>query len=317
MTAPVLIAAAWGLEALFGWPAAVYRRVGHPVVWIGWLINACDCGLNRDSFPDSFRYAAGALTSICIVSVATGLAILLSRALPPSWWGFAIEAVFASSMIASRSLYQHVAAVLQPLKCGDLAAARGTVANIVGRDPAALNEDAVTRASLESLAENASDGVIAPVFWGLIFGLPGMVAYKSVNTLDSMIGHRTPKHEAFGGFAARLDDVANFIPARITGLLFAAASLRRSSFAVMFRDAGKHRSPNAGWPEAAMAGGLGIRLSGPRTYGGATTEEPWLNAGARNPAPRDLSRGLDLYLRAMALGGILLIPLAAGVHHAA
>lgn len=316
MTVPLLIAAAWGFEALIGWPMAVYRRMGHPVVWIGWLIQACETGLNRSAFPPALRYAAGALTSLCILAVATGLAILLSLALPPTWWGFAIEAVLASSMIASRSLYQHVSAVLQPLQNGDLTAARIAVGNIVGRDPAALSEEAVTRASLESLAENASDGVIAPVVWGLVFGLPGMVAYKTVNTLDSMIGHRTPRHAAFGGFAARLDDIANIIPARITGLFLAVASLRWAAFVVMFRDAGKHRSPNAGWPEAAMAGGLGVRLSGPRAYAGETVEEPWLHPDARDPSPQDLSRGMDLYLRAMALGGSVLIPLAAGFHYA-
>jgi len=317
MSALTLIAAAWAFEAVCGWPDWLYRWVRHPVVWIGTLIDALDTRLNQSAYSHATRYALGALSACIIIAITAGAAWLISQALPGTWWGFAIEAVIASSLIASRSLYQHVSALLTPLKRGDVGAARAAVSQIVGRDPAQLDEHGIVRAGLESLAENASDGVVAPVFWGSVLGLPGLAAYKAVNTLDSMIGHRTDRYAAFGGFAARLDDLANLIPARLTGFLFATASLKPTALAVMFRNAGQHRSPNAGWPEAAMAGGLGVRLSGPRVYGNSVQSEPWLNAGARDPEPADLKRGLAVYVRAMGLGGITLISLALGVHYAA
>jgi len=182
---------------------------------------------------------------------------------------------------------------------------------IVGRDPAGLDEAGIARAALESLAENASDGIVAPVFWGALFGLPGIIGYKAINTLDSMIGHRTARHEAFGWASARIDDVANAVPARLTGLLFALISARpNNAFACMFRDARHHRSINAGWPEAAMAGGLAVRLCGPRFYGGELADEPWLNEAARDPNAADITEGLRLYIRAMASITALLVLLA-------
>ncbi|NQY97249.1 MAG: cobalamin biosynthesis protein CobD [Henriciella sp.] len=316
MITPVLIALAWGMEVALGWPNWLYRRIAHPVVWIGGMINAFEARLNCNAHPPAIQYVFGAFTAIITITAATGVAIVISHALPNSWWGTALEALIASSLLASRSLYEHILNVLRPLHQNDLETAREAVSRIVGRDPNQLDENAIARASLESLAENTSDGVTAPIFWGLIFGLPGLVAYKSVNTLDSMIGHRTPKFARFGGFAARLDDLANLIPARMTGLLFAMASANASAFKVLLRDSGKHRSPNAGWPEAAMAGGLNVRLSGPRTYAGHSTNEPWLNAGARDPEAQDIKRGLALYVRAMSvLGGLLILGIV-GAHHA-
>src|SRR5262249_41592449 len=180
-----------------------------------------------------------------------------------------------------------------------------------GLDPATLDEAGISRAAIESLAENASDGIIAPVFWGALLGLPGIFGYKAINTLDSMIGHRSERHLWFGWAAARIDDVANFIPARLTGLLFALVTAKPSTaLSCMSRDANRHRSPNAGWPEAAMAGALGVRLSGPRSYHGALTDEPWLNAGARDPLGADVRLGLKLYIRAMLLLGGLIAALA-------
>ncbi len=182
---------------------------------------------------------------------------------------------------------------------------------IVGRDPARLDAQGVARAALESLSENASDGVVAPLFWGTIAGPPWIVAYKAITMMDSMIGHRTARYEDFGKVAARLDDLVNLVPARLTGQMIALASGRPgASLRSMLRDARRHRSPNAGWPEAAMAGALGVRLSGPRIYDGRVAEEPWLNAGAPDPAPADLARGLALYVRAMALCGAGLLALA-------
>lgn len=306
MTAPLLMLVAWTIEAAFGWPDWLYRHIRHPVVWLGALVRQLEKALNRPSFGRATRYAAGAVVSLAVVMITTILAYLFTHALPNSWPGFAIEVLAASSLIASRSLHAHVAAVAPPLSQNDITSARAAVSHIVGRDPRKLDDAGVARASLESLAENTSDGIVAPVFWGSIFGLPGIAAYKAVNTLDSMIGHRNGRYAAFGGFAARLDDAMNFIPARLTGAFFATGALSRRALTMMFRDARNHRSPNAGWPEAALAGALDVRLSGPRQYGADVTAEPWLNGDARDPSAADIRRGLALYRRAMGIFATIL-----------
>ncbi|MEO0438545.1 MAG: adenosylcobinamide-phosphate synthase CbiB, partial [Pseudomonadota bacterium] len=247
--------------------------------------------------------AAATLIVLVVVFVTTIIAVRLTDAGP---MGFVIQAVLASSLLASRSLYEHVAAVAVPMKLGKLAEARSAVAMIVGRDPKRLDEAGVCRASIESLAENSSDGVIAPLFWGLCCGLPGLATYKAINTLDSMIGHKSDRYLYFGRFAARLDDIANLLPARLSGLLLALASGGWTSLRVMWRDARKHRSPNAGWPEAAMAGALERRLSGPRAYLGGLSPEPWLNEGAPDPKAQDIVRALRLYVRALLLVTVVL-----------
>lgn len=307
MIAPALMLAAWGIEVAIGWPDRLYRLIRHPVVWLGALISMFDCWLNQPGWPYSVRYACGVFTTAVIVGGAGGGALLATCLLPETHWGFVIEALIASSVIASRSLYAHVAAVVRPLLQDDLEGARSAVAMIVGRDPQNLDAAGVSRAALESLAENASDGVVAPILWGVLFGLPGIAAYKAVNTLDSMLGHRTETYAAFGGFAARLDDAANLVPARLTGLCFAIAGFSGAALAVMRRDAQFHRSLNAGWPEGAMAGALGVRLSGPRRYGDDVREEPWLNGDARDPVAGDVARGLNLYVRAMSVFAIALL----------
>ncbi|MEO0400696.1 MAG: adenosylcobinamide-phosphate synthase CbiB [Pseudomonadota bacterium] len=307
--APGLMLSAWVIEAAFGWPAWIYARIRHPVVWIGYLISACERLSNRKNWPTPARYGAGVFSTLMVIAVTMSAAMLLSAYLPNNAIGFAITAAIASSFLASRSLYVHVAAVAHPLANDDLDAARTAVTHIVGRDPAALDAAGVARAGLESLAENASDGVVAPLFWGVLFGLPGLAAYKAINTLDSMIGHRNEQFAAFGGFAARLDDLVNFVPARLTGLLIALASLSASPYTIMLRDADRHRSPNAGWPEAAMAGALGVRLSGPRSYGARITRESWLNKGAPDPNAADMANGLKTYVKAMMLVASLLFTL--------
>ena len=306
MSPASLMLAGWAFEAVFGWPDGLYRIVRHPVVWFGAAVRRFDRRFNCPGWPHAARYAAGAATTLLLVSGTAILAFGVSLALPDTLAGGICEALIASSLLASRSLYRHVAAVARPLGQRDLPEARTAVSQIVGRDPSQLDEAGIARAALESLAENASDGVIAPLFWGALFGLPGLAAYKAVNTLDSMIGHNNSQYRAFGGFAARLDDAANFVPARLTGLLISAVSGTGAAFRVMLRDAGRHRSPNAGWPEAAMAGGLGVRLSGPRTYGNRTSPEPWLNADAADPSADDLRRGLRRYTGAMVLAACLL-----------
>lgn len=297
------------LDALIGWPKGLYTRIGHPVTWIGALIDRLDADWNTGAAEQ--RRRAGAVATGLVIIATVVPVLILTLMMPSGPLSILLGGLLAWPMIAARSLHTHVAAVATPLGTGDIQAARHAVAQIVGRDPAQLDAPAIARASLESLAENTSDGVAAPLFWGVILGPPGLWAYKAINTLDSMIAHLTPKHSDFGRFAARVDDVVNLIPARLSGLLFAAvAGNPVQSLTTMRRDARQHRSPNAGWPESAMAGALGVRLSGPRRYADRIADEPWLNSGARDPGAQDIRRGLALYLRAMILTAGLLAALA-------
>ncbi|MDK8874451.1 adenosylcobinamide-phosphate synthase CbiB [Paracoccus sp. SSJ] len=302
MTQDTLVIALIALlvDALIGWPDALYRRISHPVVWIGGLISTLDRRWNRGAS----RIARGALAVAVTVGAAVIPALLLTWALAPLPFGPVVLGVLAWPLVAARSLHDHVAAVAQPLASGDIPAARAAAAMIVGRDLDDGRPEPIARAALESLAENTSDGVVAPLFWAAVAGLPGIAAYKAINTLDSMIGHMSPRHALFGRVAARLDDLVNLPASRLTGLLFVAAAGSRRSWRVMRRDAGRHRSPNAGWPEGAMAGALDVRLSGPRRYHGVESPEPWLNGSARDPLAQDLLRGLALYRRAMVLLGL-------------
>lgn len=306
MSFAAVMALALAIDAAVGWPGRLHAMIGHPVVWIGALIQAVEARFNRGGVWR--RRTMGAACVVIVITAAAGPAVLIQIALPSGVTGYALAVILAWPWIAARSLYDHVAAVARTLGSGDPTAARTAVAKIVGRDPARLDQGGVARAGMESLAENASDGVVAPLFWGAVFGLPGLVGYKAVNTLDSMIGHRNELYEDFGKVAARLDDVLNLIPARLTVLLFAAVSGRpRAAASVALRDARHHRSPNAGWPEAAMAGALDVRLSGPRVYGDRVADEPWVNEGAPDPGADDMSRGLRLYVRAMILFGAALL----------
>ena len=290
------------VDVAAGWPDRLYRRIGHPVTWIGALIRLLDRRFNRVTDSDLVRRLAGMLAAVAVIGVVAGLAALVQAILPGGWLGAVMLGVLAWPLVAVRSMYDHVAAVARPLAAGDLAAARVAVSMIVGRDPSVLDSAGVARAALESLAENTSDGIVAPLFWGALFGLPGIAGYKAINTLDSMIGHRTARHECFGWASARIDDLVNLIPARLTGVLFTLVSGRPGvALRCMAADAGKHRSPNAGWPEAAMAGALGVRMSGPRIYGDRIAQEPWLNGAAADPGAVDIQRGLRLYQRAMGL----------------
>ncbi|WP_275194472.1 adenosylcobinamide-phosphate synthase CbiB [Bradyrhizobium sp. CSA207] len=300
---------AMAVDALVGWPSPLFTQIGHPVTWLGRLIAAVDAAWNRAPDPPALRRAAGVAGALVVIALAAAVGWMLQSALSFGWIQIALVGVLAWPLVALRSLHDHVAAVAKPLQAGDVAAARDAVSRIVGRDPAALDEAGIARAAIESLAENASDGIVAPVFWGALFGLPGIVGYKAINTLDSMIGHRTERHEAFGWAAARIDDVANFVPARLTGFLFVLLAPRRAgALSCMTRDARRHRSPNAGWPEAAMAGALGVRLSGPRVYHDSIANEPWLNEGARDPRAADITHALAVYRRAMLLlAGVLAI----------
>jgi len=295
------------VEAALSWPAPLYAKIGHPVSWIGHAIRAIETRLNAaEKTPARLRLLGG--VGVCMVlTLAVVPAIAVAAVLPDGWVGYAIGGVLAWPFLAPRSLFEHVAAVAKPLAKGDTSAARYAVSMIIGRDPDKLDDAAIARASLESLAENASDGVVAPVFWGVVLGLPGLVGYKAINTMDSMIGHRSARYRHYGMVAARLDDLVNLIPARLTGLLFVLVSGHtQRAAAVMLRDARHHRSPNAGWPEGAMAGALDVRLSGPRVYGTEIADEPWLNAEGQEADATGLRRGLALYLRAMFVLAVVL-----------
>lgn len=300
---------AMAVDVLLGWPSWLFARIGHPVTWLGRLIAAIDSAWNRASDPPWLRRVVGVAGALVVIALSVALGWIVQSVLSSGSIQIILIGILAWPLVALRSLHDHVAAVATPLQAGDIAAAREAVSRIVGRDPTALDEAGIARAAIESLAENASDGIVAPVFWGALFGLPGIFGYKAINTLDSMIGHRSERHQAFGWAAARIDDVANFIPARLTGFLFVLLAPRRSeALSCMTRDARRHRSPNAGWPEAAMAGALGVRLSGPRIYHGSATDEPWLNEGARDPRAADIGEGLTVYRRAMLLlAGLLAI----------
>lgn len=297
------------VDAAIGWPTPIHERIGHPVTWLGRLISTLDTYWNLESFPALRRKITGVAAALAVIGLAVAVALLSQALLPEGWMRLLLVGLLAWPLIALRSLYSHVKAVADVLASGDLEGARTAVAKIVGRDAAMLDEAGVARAALESLAENTSDAIVAPVFWGAVFGLPGIAAYKAINTLDSMIGHRTLRHVDFGWASARCDDLANLIPARLSGVLLAVTSARPvSALRCMRLDARKHRSPNAGWPEAAMAGALGVRLSGPRLYHATVVQEPWINEVGRDPNAGDIRRGLGHYARAMvAVGAVLAI----------
>jgi adenosylcobinamide-phosphate synthase len=295
---PWLLLAALIVEACVGYPAAVYRFIRHPVVWIGTAIDALERRWNRPELDDGARRWLGIATVVLIAGSASMTGYAVQTLAGNISFGAALVVLIATTGLAQHSLYTHVRDVLQPLAQGDLAGARHAVSQIVGRDTSALNESGVAAAALESLAESFNDGIVAPAFWLFVGGLPGLFAYKALNTADSLIGHREPRWRMFGWAAARTDDIANLIPARIAGALLAIAG--GGGLLVMWRDAPKHASPNAGWPEAAMAGALRIQLGGPTAYDGVLHERPSFGAGA-SPTVADLRRGLRIYVVACGL----------------
>jgi adenosylcobinamide-phosphate synthase len=295
------------IELGLGYPQRVLRTIGHPVSWIGRLIDALDRRLNRETDGAGKRQAAGIVAVVVVLAIVGMIAFLAERALLRLPFGILITGLLASTLIAQRSLHRHVANVAVALEREGIEAGRNAVARIVGRDTASLDEAAIARAAIESLAENFSDGVVAPVFWMAIAGLPGAALYKAINTADSMIGHRTPRHAAFGWAAARLDDLVNLPASRLSALLLiVAAALSKktsagSAWRAVRRDAPRHRSPNAGYPEAAMAGALGLALAGPRAYGGVPVEDATMGDGHRKADAADIRRALTLYRAADAL----------------
>ncbi len=291
-------------DRYFGDPDWLWERVPHPIVLFGNAIGFADNRFNNLSNPDEQRRRDGCLVMLGLLALAAVAGLLIHLALKTiSPFGELIEALIVAVFLAQKSLSDHVSRVAVALREEGIVGARRAVSMIVGRDPEVLDDAAVSRAAIESLAENTSDGIIAPAFWYALLGLPGLLAYKMLNTADSMIGHMNDRHRDFGRFAAKLDDVANWIPARLTGLLISVAAwivhgydAALRSFNVMMRDARLHRSPNAGWPEAAMAGAIEVALAGPRVYGGEIANEPMLNgAGRRDAGAENIEDALDIF----------------------
>ncbi|PRY21156.1 adenosylcobinamide-phosphate synthase [Aliiruegeria haliotis] len=287
------------LDASLGEPRWLWSRLKHPAVAMGDIVGWLDRHLNRGTY----RRSSGTF-AVVVLAIGAALFGLLLQILTP--FGL-IDVLIVAILLAQRSLVQHVAAVASGLRQG-LPEGRQAVSMIVGRDVAQLDEAGVARAAIESGAENLSDGVIAPAFWFLLAGLPGIFVYKAVNTADSMIGHRTPEYEDFGWAAARLDDLLNWIPARLTALLIMAGHGRFGGWTALAQDARKHRSPNAGWPEAAMARCLDVALSGPRSYDGEMHDCPHVHAsGNMTPGAEDIDRCARALWRSW---GVMLVAVA-------
>jgi adenosylcobinamide-phosphate synthase len=287
-------------ERFIGYPPAVFKVIGHPVQWMGDLITFLDTRLNTkpdDELEGLLRGGA----ALAILLLCTALpAYMLQDVLSRISGGWLINVLVATAFIAQKSMKDHVLEVAHALS-SSIAEGRTAVAKIVGRDTTQLDESGITKAALESLAENTADGIVAPVFWYALLGLPGIVAYKAINTADSMIGHKSDRHLFFGFCAAKLDDLVNLPASRLTALFFAGAALLTSKAAAQnalqsaWSDAGKHRSPNAGWPEAAMAGALGLKFGGPRTYDDGMIDLPFMGDGRAEMSRADLTSGLKLY----------------------
>jgi len=297
------------LDWKFGEPEILWSRITHPIVLFGKAVSFADKQLNIESDADSTQYKKGAM-AICLLIL---LALLVGLALGwvielVGWLGLFIELFIVFVLLAQKSLADHVGAVAVGLRENGLEGGRAAVGMIVGRDPDTLNQSGVCRAAIESLAENFSDGVVAPAFWYAVFGLPGIIVYKMINTADSMIAYKNEKYLWFGRVAAQIDDLANWVPARLSALLIAMGGASAHALKVAFQDAGLHRSPNAGWPEAAMAGASGLALGGPRVYSYETVQQAWLNgAGKRELAAQDIEATLWIFNKScFALWAIVL-----------
>lgn len=305
------------IELIAGYPDWLLRSIGHPVVWMGRLIAALERGWNRQGTSPTSRRMLGTLAVLLLISSIGVIALIIEYGFLLLPFGFIGAAIVASTLIAQRSLHQHVARVADALEKDSICEARQAVSRLVGRDTETLDEGGVARAAIESLAENFSDGVVAPVIWLIIGGLPGAAIYKAINTADSMIGHQTPRFQAFGWAAARLDDLVNLPASRLSALLIImAAAITKGTSApkawrAVCRDARRHRSPNAGYPEAAMAGALDLALAGPRTYDGRVVDDAFMGSGRRAAKAPDIRAALALYRRADAVLIVLTALLAA------
>lgn len=304
---PAVTAIALAIEAIVGYPTFFQRTIGHPVMWVGAMIGATEARFNRQAVSPERQKVTGLFCLILWLVCTAVCGYFVSRLCTGFYFGGMILAALASSLLAQRSLYEHVRAVADALEYDSLQAARNAVSQIVGRVTDDLGKAAIARAAIESLAENFSDGVVAPAFWLAVGGLTGAMLYKTINTADSMIGHRTPRFLNFGWASARLDDLVNLPAARLSALLLGLAAAfdgvapTREAWKAAWRDAPKHVSPNAGWPEAAMAGALDLKLGGPRAYGEETVDGAFMGDGRRAATCEDIRRALTLFRRAAAL----------------
>jgi adenosylcobinamide-phosphate synthase len=300
-------------DAALGEMGLLFRLIPHPVVMAGGAISWLDRRLNRpERDPRDLRRRGIAVTVLLLgLAAAAGFYLHVVALLVP--YGWLIEVFCIAVLVAQKSLFTHVHDVAKALKSGGVAEGRPMVARIVGRDVTTLDQHGVARAAIESLAENFADGVVSPVFWYVLAGLPGLFAYKMLNTLDSMIGYRNAKYLYFGWASARLDDLANLIPARLSGLIMALAVTFTpggnpiKALQVMRTDASHHPSPNSGWPEAAMAGGLDLALGGPRTYQGGIVEGEWIGSGRAMAHAGDIDRALITFIAACLINAGLAI----------
>ncbi len=310
MAAPLALLAML-VELAVGYPERLVQRIGHPVTWMGSLIRRLDNRLNDTAKEGAERRRAGIAALLVLLLVTFACAFLLESVLLLLPFGLFFVAVAASTLLAQHSLYTHTAAIAEALETGSLEDARTAVSHVVGRDTSSLDAAGVARAAIESLAESFSDGVVSPVFWLALAGLPGGAVFKAINTADSMIGHRSSRYKDFGWGAAKLDDIVNLPGARLSAvLLVGAAALTKeaspsAAWTTIRRDAAKHASPNAGYPEAAMAGALGLALGVPRNYSGSKTDgpslDPWLGTGRSAATAHDIRTALRLYAVADAL----------------
>jgi len=310
--APLLLLMALAVDALIGDP----RWLPHPVRLMGALTGFLDARLNRAHRSALDRMIRGFVAVVIVVGITAALGWAISVYAAVLSYGWVIELALVAMLLAQRDMIDHTLRVMRALRNDGLDGARLAVRQIVGRDVALLDAHGVARATIESCAENHADGVVAPVFWYLLLGLPGLMAYKAINTMDSMIGHRTERHGDFGMVAARLDDAVNWLPARLSGLLLAAAALfvpgasPVHALVVMFRDARKHVSPNAGWPEAAVAGALDLALLGPRRYEHEAPTGAWLGDGRAKATATDIRRTVMLFIVAGVIGALLVAVIA-------
>ena len=288
------------IERYFGYPEKLTAVIGHPVMWFGRLIDILEQRTNRPERSAAARRLAGIVSLSALLGITLVVTVLIQQVLRAVPFGWVLEALLATPLLAQKELGRAVRAVADALQ-GSLAAGREAVSHIVGRDPQALDEAGVARAAIETLAESTSDGVVAPLFWLALFGLPGIALYKAINTADSMIGHLNGRYRDYGWAAAKLDDAVNWIPARLTAVLITAACFvtphasPSAAWAAARRDARKHASPNAGWPEAAFAGALGFKLGGPRSYNGDIVDLPAFGSGKTTLVGSDIRRALQLY----------------------
>lgn len=299
------------IERFTGYPKWLHKRLGHPVEWYGVLLARLDRKFNTPDASPVWNRTKGALAMVFLVMLTALVTLTIVGFLKKFSYGPFVEAALCVPLLAQKELKRFVLRVADGLDTS-LADGRAAVSHIVGRETADLSPSDVARAAIESLAENTSDAIVAPAFWMALFGLPGIAIYKVINTADSMIGYKTPRHHSFGWAAARLDDLVNLVGARLTGLLFAGAASLTNPFAAsralatIWHDASKHASPNAGWPEAAVAGILQIRLGGPRIYSGRIVDMPWMGDGRKELATSDIRRAIRLYSQAITLLAILI-----------